>query len=174
MVEAELADFIWVRRNAGVVVSAIEVGGDSQAGLSLGRAHEVENLLVAVEGFARPVFRDLGEEAVLNGIPFRGAGWVVGDGDGETEVIREPGLDFGFPGPAAATIASAGVGQDEEVVSATVGGSPRVATNRRWNERRRRECHGRRPQRSSRDGSADRRCRKGSPRRGSRSGSRDR
>jgi len=50
------------------------VGRDGQAGLSLGGANEAEDFLMAVEWFAGPVFGNLRKEAMLDGIPFRGAG----------------------------------------------------------------------------------------------------
>ena len=54
---------------AGGIVATIEIGGNGQAGLGGSCADEVENLLVAVEGFTGPVFGDLREEAMLDGIP---------------------------------------------------------------------------------------------------------
>ena len=67
---------------AGRIVATVEVSGNRQAGLSSGGADEVEDLLMAVEWFASPVFGDLGKETMLDGIPFRSPGGVVGDGEG--------------------------------------------------------------------------------------------
>ena len=53
---------------AGWIVAPVEMGGDRQTGLSSGGANEAEDLLVAVEGLTRPVFGDLREEAVLDGV----------------------------------------------------------------------------------------------------------
>ncbi len=64
------------------IVATVEVSGDGQAGLSSGGTNEVENLLIAVERFAGPVLGDLRKETMLDGIPFRSPGGVVGDGEG--------------------------------------------------------------------------------------------
>jgi hypothetical protein len=58
---------------AGRIVATVEVSGNRQAGLSSGGADEVQDLLMAVEWFASPVFGDLGKETVLNGIPLGSA-----------------------------------------------------------------------------------------------------
>lgn len=55
--------------NAGRIVAAIQVGGDRQARLGSGGADEAEDLLVAVERLPRPVFGDLREETMLDGVP---------------------------------------------------------------------------------------------------------
>ena len=55
--------------DTGRIVTTVEVSGDGQAGLGCGRANEIEDLLVAVQGFTGPVFGDLREEAMLDGIP---------------------------------------------------------------------------------------------------------
>jgi hypothetical protein len=44
---------------AGRIVAAVEMSVDRQAGLSSGGTNEAENLLIAVERFARPVLGDL-------------------------------------------------------------------------------------------------------------------
>jgi len=56
---------------AGRRVATVEVSVDRQAGLSSGGANEVEDLVIAVERFARPVLGDLREETMLDGVPFR-------------------------------------------------------------------------------------------------------
>jgi hypothetical protein len=56
------------------IVSAVEISSDLKSGLGLGGAGIVEDLLVGVQRFARPVARDFGEEAMLDGIPFGSAG----------------------------------------------------------------------------------------------------
>ena len=69
------------RFGPGWIVATVKVSCDRQAGLSSGGANEAKNLLVAVEWFASPVLGDLREETMLDGVPFRSAGWVVGDGE---------------------------------------------------------------------------------------------
>lgn len=69
---------------AGWIVATVEVGGDRQTGLRAGGANEAEDLLVAIERFTGPVFGDLREETMLDGVPFGSTCWVVGDGEGQT------------------------------------------------------------------------------------------
>ena len=103
------------RLEAAGIVAAVEIGGDLKTGLGSGGASLVENLLVGNQGLARPVARDLGEEAVLDGIPFGGAGGIVGHGDGKRIGVGQLGLDLGFPGRTAATVAAASIGQYEQL-----------------------------------------------------------
>jgi hypothetical protein len=70
---------------AGWIVATVEVSGDRETGLSSGGANEAEDLLVAIERFAGPVFGDLREETMLDGVPFRSARRVVGDGERQAE-----------------------------------------------------------------------------------------
>jgi hypothetical protein len=100
------------RFEAAGIVSAIEIGGDPKSGLGLGGTGVVEDLVVGIQGLAGPVARDFGKEAMLDGIPFGGAGGIVGYGDGESETVNQLRLQFRFPGVAAATVAAAGIGQN--------------------------------------------------------------
>jgi hypothetical protein len=68
---------------------------------------------VIIEGFGRPVLRNLGEQAVLDGIPLGGAGRVVSDGGDNAEGITYLSLKFDLPGPGSAAVATAGVGQNQ-------------------------------------------------------------
>jgi hypothetical protein len=52
---------------ASRIVATVEVSGDGKAGLSCGGTNEVENLLIAVAGFAGPVLGDLRKETMLDG-----------------------------------------------------------------------------------------------------------
>ena len=97
------------------IVATVKVSGNRQAGFGFGGANEAEDLLVAVEGFACPVLRNLREQAVLDGVPFRSAGRVVGDGERQAVCVGELGLKFDFPGAATMAVAASGVAQDEEL-----------------------------------------------------------
>src|SRR6266852_4334529 len=57
---------------------------------------------------------------MLDGVPFGSAGRVVGHGDGQGRRVGQLGLEFGFPGVTAAAIATAGVGQNENLARAGV------------------------------------------------------
>ena len=76
---------LWGGFKAAGIMAAVEVGGDLKAGLGLGGTGIFQDLLVGVQRLARPVSRDLGEQAMLDGIPFGSAGRIVGHGDGECE-----------------------------------------------------------------------------------------
>ena len=52
-----------------------------------GGANEFEHLFVTVQRLGCPVFGDLGEQPVLDGVPFGSTGRIVGDGDREGEAI---------------------------------------------------------------------------------------
>ena len=52
---------------------------------------------------------------MLDGIPFGSAGGVVSNGYCEAKAVAELSLQFGFPGAGPATVAAAGIGQDEQV-----------------------------------------------------------
>ena len=94
-------------------MATIEIGGNGQAGLGGSCADEVENLLIAVEGFTSPVFGDLREEAMLDRIPLGSASWIVSDGDREVETIGKLRLELCLPSSSAATVTTAGVGENK-------------------------------------------------------------
>src|SRR6266849_6178193 len=52
---------------------------------------------------------------MLDGIPFGGAGWVVRNGDAQSQAIAQLPLKLSLPGTALCPIAAAGIGQDEDV-----------------------------------------------------------
>jgi hypothetical protein len=110
----ELCEFTGRRGDASGIVPAVEVSGDFETSLSVRASDEVEDFLVAGERFGGPVLRDLGKQAVLDGIPLGSSGWIVSDGDLKLEGVAELRLKFGFPGVAAATIAAASIGQDQK------------------------------------------------------------
>ena len=108
----------------GWILVSVEIGGHDQASLSAGRANEFEHPFVAVERLGRPVLGDLGEQAVLDGIPFGGARRVVSDGDVDAEGIAYLSLQCDLPRPGSATVAAAGVGQNEQFGRAAIAAQP--------------------------------------------------
>ena len=100
------------------IVATVEVSGDRQSGLSSGGTDEAEDLMIAVERFAGPVLGDFREETMLDGVPFGGAGRVVGNRESQTERVSQLSLEFGFPRTATIAIAAAGVAQNEELAGA--------------------------------------------------------
>ena len=75
---------------------AVEISRDCETGSGAGVADEVEDFVVTIKRFRGPVFRNLGEQAVLDGIPFGSAGGVMSNGDGEPKTVAEVALKFGF------------------------------------------------------------------------------
>ena len=97
--DAECLKLFWCRYGAGQIVPTVEMSTDRHAGLSSGGTNEVKDLVIAVEGFASPVFGDLGEQTMLDGIPFGSTCGVVSDGSRDAERVAQLSLDFGFSGP---------------------------------------------------------------------------
>ena len=115
MFETERGDQARVWFETDRIFFSIEIGGHDQSGLGTGGANEFEHLLVAVQGLGGPVLGDLGEQTMLDGIPFGGARRVVSDRNGDAECIAQVRLDFGFPGPGGATVATACVRQNQKL-----------------------------------------------------------
>jgi hypothetical protein len=52
---------------------------------------------------------------MLDGIPFRGAGWIVGNGERQPEGVGQLRLELGLPGAATIAVAAASVTEDEDL-----------------------------------------------------------
>ena len=52
---------------------------------------------------------------MFDGIPFGSAGGLVSHSYGQGKGVGQLGLEFGFPGMTAATVAAAGIGQNEQL-----------------------------------------------------------
>jgi hypothetical protein len=111
--KAERGDETAVWFEAGGIVFAIQIGSHNQAGSGVSGANEFEHFFIAVQGFGSPVPGDFGKQAMLDGVPFGGAGRVVSDGNCDAEGIAQLSLDFGFPGPGSTTVAAARVCQNQ-------------------------------------------------------------
>ena len=59
---------------------------------------------------------------MLDGIPFGSAGGIVGNGHGKGKGVRQLGLELGFPGMTAATVAAAGIGENEQLAGTAIAG----------------------------------------------------
>ena len=118
--DAECLKLLGCRYGAGQIVATVEMSGDRHAGLSSGGTNEVKDLVIAVEGFARPVFGDLGKETMLDRVPFGSTGGVVGDGESEAVGIGQLGLEFGFPSAATITVTAAGIAENEKLSRARI------------------------------------------------------
>ena len=79
---------------ASWVVGGIQACGYFQAGRGCGGADKLQSFFIAVQRLCPPVSADLAEQAMLDGIPFGSAGWVVGDGDAQSQAIAQLPLKF--------------------------------------------------------------------------------
>ena len=68
----------------------------------------------SVSGFASPVFADLAEEPMFDGIPLGGARREVANGDRKAERIAEALLQCFLPGAAACAVTAPAIGEDEQ------------------------------------------------------------
>ena len=64
---------------------------------------------------------------MLDGVPFRSAGGVVGYGKSEAVGISQLGLEFCFPSAATITVTAAGIAEDEELWGAWITEQPLLA-----------------------------------------------
>jgi hypothetical protein len=111
--EVELTHFRVWDLDSGFVVLWDEVGADREAGFRFGGTDKIEDLVDVGEEFASPVFADLAEQAVLDGIPLGSARRIVADGNDETEGSADCVLKRFPPDAGARAVTSAAVGQDE-------------------------------------------------------------
>ena len=81
--------------DAGGVGFGIEFASDFEAGLGFGGRDQLDDDGVTDERLAAPVAGDEGEQAVLDAVPFAGAGRQVANGDRHAEFVGEL-LQFEF------------------------------------------------------------------------------
>ncbi len=98
------------------VAVLVDFAGDDEAGVGRGGADQLDDDLMADERFATPVLRDVGEQTVLDAVPFTGARRQMGDCHGEAGLIGEA-LQFALPEPDASAVAAATVRGDGEASS---------------------------------------------------------
>src|SRR5450755_4803282 len=115
--ESERRDELAIRFETSGILLSVQICGHNEAGFSAGIADETEHLFIAGQWLGSPAFRNLGEQTVLDGIPFGSASRVVSDGSCDAKRIAQLSLDFGLPGPSTATVAAARVRQNQKFVS---------------------------------------------------------
>jgi len=59
---------------------------------------------------------------MLDRIPFGSTGRIVGHGYGQGKGVGQLGLELGFPSVTAATVAAAGIRQNEQLVGTAIAG----------------------------------------------------
>jgi len=57
---------------------------------------------------------------MFDGIPLRGTGRIVSDGDSDAEAVAYPSLDFRFPEPGIAAVAASAVGENQKFWCAAI------------------------------------------------------
>lgn len=95
------------------VAADVNVASDCEAGIGRGGGDQLNDDLVADQRLAAPILGNVGEEAVLDPVPFAGAGRQMGDGDGHPGLVGKA-LQFALPQADAGTVAAATVGGDDE------------------------------------------------------------
>ena len=94
------------------ITAGVDVASDGEASIG-GGADQLDDDLMADERLAAPVLRNVGEQAMLDPVPFAGAGRQVGHRHGEAGFIGEA-LQFAFPQADPGAVAAAAVGGDDE------------------------------------------------------------
>ena len=84
-----------------------------EAGVGRGGGDQLDDDLVADQRLAAPVLGDEGEQAVLDLVPFAGAGREVADGHGQAGLVGEA-LQLELPQPDARAVAAAAIGGDQQ------------------------------------------------------------
>ena len=97
----------------------VELGPNFQARRRRGCRDEVDNDLVANEGFTPPVLADEGEQPVLDFVPFTGAWRKVAHGDRDPELISEL-LNLHFPQVGSRPIATTPIRCNQQAPSLRV------------------------------------------------------
>src|SRR3954452_2679126 len=93
------------------IAAGIDVASDGEAGVGRGGADQLNDDLMADERLAAPVLRNVGEQTMLDPVPFAGAGRQ--DRHGEAGYIGET-LQFAFPQADPGAVAATAVGSDDE------------------------------------------------------------
>ena len=93
------------------IEALVDVASDGKAGIGGSGADQLDDDVVADERLAAPVLGDVGKEAMLDAVPFAGAGRQMGDGDFETGFVGKA-LEFTFPEADTGAVAAAAVGGD--------------------------------------------------------------
>ena len=92
------------------IAALVDVASDGEAGIGRSGADQLDDDVVADERFAAPVLGDVGKEAVLDAVPFAGAGRQMGDGYNQAGFVGKA-LEFTFPEADAGAVAAAAIGR---------------------------------------------------------------
>jgi hypothetical protein len=108
-------------------VDALEqAGGDPQARSGRGITQIAEHRLKGPQGLARLLETDLAEQAMLNRVPLRAAGWIVAHGHAQAQAVAELALELCFPQAEPTSITAPSVRHDQELRGLWVNPPPAV------------------------------------------------
>ena len=98
---------------------SVEFGSNLQSSLGDHAGDQVDDDVVTDQGLALPVLGDMAEHPMLDLVPFAGPRREVADVDGQAQLARQV-LQRDFPEPAAAAVAAAAIGGDQQLAGAGV------------------------------------------------------
>src|SRR5207342_2610736 len=98
---------------AAWIARAIDVTGNGESFAGRGGSDQLDDDLMADERLAAPVLGDVGEQSVLDAVPFAGAGRQMNDRHGEARLVGEA-LQLTFPQMNADAVAAAAIGRDQQ------------------------------------------------------------
>jgi len=84
----------------------VEFAANRETGFCRGRRDQFDDRRSAGQGTPAPVLRDMTEQAMLDFVPFRRAGRIVANADGQSGLVGEL-LQFDFPQAHARAIGAA-------------------------------------------------------------------
>lgn len=97
----------------------VEFAANRETGFCRGRRDQFDDRRSAGQGTPAPVLRDMTEQAMLDFVPFRRAGRIVANADGQSGLVGEL-LQFDFPQAHARAIGAAAICRDHEPVACGV------------------------------------------------------
>lgn len=99
--------------------SQVALGMDVKSLPSRSCPDEIDYDLVALQRTTTPIHADVGEQAVLNLVPFAGPRWQMANGDGQPR-LRCPSSYLDLPQPQPVAVAAATVRADEQLLGVGV------------------------------------------------------
>ena len=107
------------------VRTLVDLGANAKPGGRGRRTDQMDHRRQTDQGLAAPVHGDIGEQTMLDAIPFAGAGRIVADRDGPSGAIGNA-LQLPFPPSQSGSVAASGIGRNQKVRSTPVGRSSHV------------------------------------------------
>ena len=111
---------------AGRIFAAIQPARHPQAFRRRRLGNELDHGFIVTQGFAAPIRRNKGKEAVFDLVPFAGPGRKMADRQGQADLIR-PCLQFQFPQAQPPAVAAPSVSRDQDLASVRIEPSAFIA-----------------------------------------------